>query len=404
MVRDYIYVTPFFPTPNSWRGAVGYDFAKALAATGRFNVHVFTPGRDFGEWEIGGIKAHSFPVKTLPSAVLPFLFARRNKKNFLEAVRRAGIDFKNVAVCHGNVAFCGVYPLAMKDVNPNCLTLLHHHDPMSFGLTFGRLRHFWPYKAWHFPELRRMHEKIDCHVFISKVVRKCFLAAPDTPYTFYDDYRRQMSHLSFYRPAQIKDSIVVHNGVDTEIFNPAGRKKFPGEPFTIGCIGNFISWKDQETLIRAAGLLKGKTLVKFVGSGPALEGCKQLASAQTNAIFEFSSEMPHEKLPDFYRSLDLFVLPSYCEGFGCVFTEAWACGTPFITCQGQGMDDMIRPEDRDLWLVPPRNPQALAAAIENYIAHRPVQQLARPAAIGEIMQGFVGEIEKRLPRAFSPAN
>lgn len=399
MKADYIYVTPFFPSPGSWRGAVGYDFAKALAATGRFNVHVFIPGGGFGGWEIGGIRANTFPVKALPSAVLPFLFAKQNKRNFLEAVHRAGIDIANAAVCHGNVAFCGVYPLAAKEANPKCLALLHHHDAMSFGLTFGRLRHFWPYKLWHFPELRRMHEKIDCHVFISEAVKKNFLAAPQTPYTFYDDYRRQMSGLGFYRPAKIKDSIVLANGVDTSVFNAGGRPAGGRDVFTIGSIGNFIDLKDQETLIRAAGMLQTPVCVKFTGSGPLLEKCRRLAkdtAARSKARFEFLSEVPHETLPDFYRSLDLFALPSYCEGFGCVFTESFACGTPFITCEGQGMDDFIPAADRKTWLVPPRNAPALASAIENYISRRPRQHLSRPYAIDAIMRDFVAWLDSKL--------
>ena len=62
---------------------------------------------------------------------------------------------------------------------------------------------------------------------------------------------------------------------------------------------------------------------------------------------EWPNEVTHEKLPDYYRSLDLFVLPSVYEGFGCVYTEAYACGVPFIGVFDQGAAEVIAPEECD---------------------------------------------------------
>ncbi len=165
----------------------------------------------------------------------------------------------------------------------------------------------------------------------------------------------------------------------------------------MGCIANFGDWKDQITLLKALLLLKKREFspkLRFVGSGQYLGLCSEFVKSHgLQDQVSFESEVDHTQLPDFYRSLDLFVLPSYFEGFGCVFTEAWACGTPFITCEGQGMDDLILSEERDLWLCKPMNPQDLAEKILFYYRNRPAQHLAGAVAIDVLVKRYVEELD-----------
>ena len=195
----YIVITPFFPSPTNWSGAYCYDFVVALRKTGHYRVEVFVPGKG-DDYTIGDIRVHRFATRQLPSNVLPFLFSRRNQRNFLHAVDRIGIDIADVAVCHGHTANFTIYPLAVKRYNKKSLAVLHHHDPASFGLNLGLLRCFWPYNLMMFPVLRRLHEQMDVHVFISKLVRRSFLSAPDAEWTVYDGYRRQMRWLPYRAP------------------------------------------------------------------------------------------------------------------------------------------------------------------------------------------------------------
>ena len=424
----YLYVTPFFPSQDDWRGAYCYDFVVALKRTGRYRVEVFVPGAG-DDYKIGCVTVHRFSTRQLPSNIFPFLWARWNKQSFIYAVKRAGINLTDVVVCHGHTANFAIYPLAIKSVNQSCLTLLHHHDLESFGLNLGGLRHCWLYNMIEFPILRRLHEKIDCHVFISEVSRRSFLSAPDTSWTTYDNYKKQMRWLP-YRSVKIKRSLILHNGLDMEIFKPnmsasvaatSGKSfdavvgcngnftKIKGqmslsktvkilreEGVIIGCVANIDGWKDQITLIIAIHKLRNNGMdVKgiFVGTGPELKVCKRYVfeNGLQHSIF-FMTEMRHEELPDFYRSIDLFVLPSYFEGFGCVFTEAWACGTPFITCEGQGMDDLIPNEERSLWLAKPCDADDLARKIHHYFEMRPTQHLTGAISFDELIPTFIEKV------------
>ena len=352
-----------------------------------------------GDYEIEGIKVWRFKEKILKGCVLPFLFRRRNEQSFLAAVARAGVKLEEVAICHGNTARLAIYPLAVKRRNPNCKTLLHHHDLASFGLNLGVLHRCALYNVWLFRKLRALHEQIDCHVFISEASRRSFLAAPDASWTVYEDYKAQMQGAKALgcRPAKIRESVVLHNGVDVGVFEPRNtRKTRNGECLVIGCVGNFEKLKDQLTLLKAVSGVSvysvvNKIKVIFVGSGPERAKCEEYARANRIEA-EFRDEVRHENLPKFYRELDLFVLPSYFEGFGCVYTEAWACGVPFIACEGQGVADLIAPEDRDKWLCKPSDAADLAKKIAAYIEHRWEQRLTGPVDIDTLVKRFCASI------------
>ncbi len=63
-----------------------------------------------------------------------------------------------------------------------------------------------------------------------------------------------------------------------------------------------------------------------------------------------------------YRSAQVFVLPSWQEGLPYSLLEAMAVGLPVITTSLRGMADIIE-EGRNGYLVPPRQPDALADAL-----------------------------------------
>lgn len=160
-------------------------------------------------------------------------------------------------------------------------------------------------------------------------------------------------------------------------------------------------------MLRAIDLLRDRLpnlRVRFVGSGTFLPMCKAFVVEHGLTLrVTFEPEGDHTLLPDFYRSLDLFVLPSYFEGFGCVFTEAWSCGTPFITCKGQGMDDLIPESERVLWLCNPMDPQDLAEKIAGFFQKRPVQHLSAPVDIDHLITAFVKDLEMRRQEALESA-
>jgi glycosyltransferase involved in cell wall biosynthesis len=70
----------------------------------------------------------------------------------------------------------------------------------------------------------------------------------------------------------------------------------------------------------------------------------------------------HDEVLGLMARADAFVLPSSPEGFGLVYAEAMAQGTPVVACRGEGPDDFIGDDVSGL-LVPPGDSDAVARAI-----------------------------------------
>lgn len=400
-MKKYIYITPYFPNPHWHSGIYSYDFVKALERNSDYDVSVYVPGAG-SDYTFKDVVVHHFPTWGFPTGILPTSFSRHNAKSFVKALLSAGIDIADTACVHVNFEWHGVYALALKRLNPGILTVMQHHDLSPFGMRLGRFRHVWLHKVINFFALRKIHEQIDLHVFISEASRRSMLVFPDTSWSVFDDYRRLSRGMSHFRPAVLRDSLVVHNGVDTRLFRPCSRPVDRGHIFTIGCVANFIEVKDNLLLIKAVELLAKRGInitLRFKGIsgfGQFLSQCQTYVQKRgLQQIVSFEPNCSHDELPEFYRSIDLFVMPSFFEGFGCVYTEAWACGTPFIACEGQGIADVIPLSERKYWLCKPRCLEDLAAKIEYYITNRPVQKLSKPIDIDCIVREYVDYIAEK---------
>lgn len=397
----YLIVTPFFPAPRSWRGSYCYDLAMALrsALGDSWRVEVFVPGRD--DYVIDGIKVHAFKTYYLPSNIFPFIFRRLNERSFLKAVARAGIDVKDIAVCHGHTANFAIYPLSIRRLSPACKTLLHHHDLMSFGLNLGRLRHCAIYNRILARQLKRLHAAVDTHVFISRLCEKSFKSFPDVDWLGDADYSAQARCVGDMKPVKVKHSVILHNGVDRSLFFPPPvRSAINKREFVIGCVGNVNKEKGQYDLLCAVNIVnrrlrgdgRGLTVkVRFIGSGPDMERCMRYAE-EHKIDSAFLPERRHEELREFYWGLDLFVLPTWLDGFGCVYTEAYACGVPFIATLSAGVRDLIPENSSNQWVVEPRNAAALAEAVESYIRNRPVLRIDSELYIDRLAINFTKEL------------
>lgn len=396
----YLAITSYFPTHEKpWRCAFTYDQVNAIQrVTDKYEVVVLRPDLA-GCYGFRGIRVIGFKSHTAGCWICPRLMNRGNVKEMFRTLSSAGISLADIAVVHGHLAPQATYVHALKKANPKIMGILQFHDADPYGMLFGVGRFGWLKKMSYFRYYRSLIEKMDMLVAISDNVAKVVREAPrQTVFADYEPMREAMRILRHFRPARVKPAYVLHNGVDHSVFAPAP-KPTRADGFTIGCVAVFRDLKDQLSLLKAVNLLRddipGLT-VKLVGlphSGDMYTQCVQFIKEKSLPVEIFSS-LNHEELPNFYHSLDLFVLPSYFEGFGCVFLEVHACGTPFVTCEGQGIGDFILPEESGLWLCKRQNPQDLAAKILAFYRQRPVQHLAAETDIDILIAQFLKHVEE----------
>ena len=130
--------------------------------------------------------------------------------------------------------------------------------------------------------------------------------------------------------------------------------------------------------------------LSLLGTGDTKQSIiEYITNHNMSEYVEFPSEVKHEELPEYYHSLDLFILPSVFEGFGCVYTEAAACGVPFIGVENQGASEYIYDEDKNKWLIKPHDYSQLSALIENYYNMRYSQQLAKYFNIDYLIRNYL---------------
>lgn len=135
--------------------------------------------------------------------------------------------------------------------------------------------------------------------------------------------------------------------------------------------GRLVPQKDHDTLLRAFALHRRHATSRLIvlGSGPLEETLKALAASLdlTDAVdfLGFQSNA----LP-YIRQADTFVLSSRCEGFGNVLVEAMGCGTPVISTRCEHGPGEILGGGQYGLLAEPRNPEMLAAAMDEVATMR----------------------------------
>ncbi|OUD14697.1 colanic acid biosynthesis glycosyltransferase WcaL [Thioflexithrix psekupsensis] len=151
-------------------------------------------------------------------------------------------------------------------------------------------------------------------------------------------------------------------------FNPREKNAV----FTALCVGRLVPVKGQAILIQAVSHLHqmGESIrLYIVGDGPDKDDLKQLVAAQqlTESVF-FTGAVNQDKILDYYRQADVFVLASFAEGVPVVLMEAMSMAIPCVTTHITGIPELIGAGQG--LLVAPSDSVALANAIK-FLMHNP---------------------------------
>jgi colanic acid/amylovoran biosynthesis glycosyltransferase len=169
-------------------------------------------------------------------------------------------------------------------------------------------------------------------------------------------------------------------------------------------VGRLVASKGHDDLIRAVAMVRGRghaVRLRIGGSGPqqaALDALvKELGIGEA---VTFLGSLAEDRYQEEMNQADVFVLASHCEPLGVVYMEALATGAAVIGTAAGGVGELITSGENGL-LVPPKNPGALAGAIEILLGDPVLRQRLGEAGRRKVVAEFdsrkwAGELYGRL--------
>ena len=204
---------------------------------------------------------------------------------------------------------------------------------------------------------------------------------------------------------------LIPSAVNTRIFKPVAQNEarqriaLETDRQVIVYIGRLLPRKDIRNIVRALALLIGEyestgdaPLLMIVGgesvepdpaATPEIDELQKLArELGVSEHVRFMGKKQPELLRYYYSAADVAVTTPWYEPFGLTPLEAMACGCPIIGSAVGGITFTIKDGETGL-LVPPRDPQALAANLQ-YLLGQP-----------EVMKRMGLAARRRVEREFS---
>jgi glycosyltransferase involved in cell wall biosynthesis len=130
---------------------------------------------------------------------------------------------------------------------------------------------------------------------------------------------------------------------DLAAFLASPRDRESGRPVTFLFCGQMIRRKGVDLLLIAFDRLVAKGLdvtLRLVGREAKLSEFLTAVSPPARARVRYEGFQPPERLPEYFSTSDIFVLPSRHDGWGVVVNQALGAGLPVITSDavGAGLD------------------------------------------------------------------
>lgn len=168
--------------------------------------------------------------------------------------------------------------------------------------------------------------------------------------------------------------------VDLNLFNPTAdvRKKVDKAGTTIiGYIGRLVDGKGLEDLLQSISNLKSQIIdfkVLIFGEGILEKKLKKIAkNLKISNKIEWRGFVPYSKVPRALAQIDIFVYPSWHEGFGRSIMEALAMRKAVVATRVGGIPDLVK-DGENGFLVEPHNPEMLAKKIDELIQDKDLRE------------------------------
>jgi glycosyltransferase involved in cell wall biosynthesis len=317
----------------------------------------------------GGAEAALFRLCVGDSLHKHIVISMMDEGKYGVKLEQAGVKVYCLGMPRGRIRLLGVFDLCriLRRVQPDVLqTWMYHADLLGtlVARVSGVKKLCW---GLHHANLNADAVRLKT----SWIARACAWLSSWGP-----DSIVSCSHVAAEVHSEIgyaKDKFtVVPNGVDLSRFAPDPELKqnmkkmwtYGQSDFLIGMVARFDPQKDHANFINALGVLKRQGHpIRCLLIGPGMDATNHELVTWLSAQKLDDEVMllgSREDIPSLMNGIDLHVLSSYSEAAPNVLIEAMACGTPCLCTEVGDMPFIVGETG---WVVPPKNPDALAAAL-----------------------------------------
>lgn len=284
-----------------------------------------------------------------------------------------------------------------------CADLLHFHHPNPTGDLAYLLRgQGKPFVVTYHSDVVRQRAAMLVYGFLQRfMMRHAAVIMPTSP-----DY---IASSEWLRPHKEKCEIVPL-GIEIERFAPTPKvveraqqiRRRVGTPIVL-FVGRLRYYKGLHFLIEAMREVEAQLVL--VGSGPEEHFLRdKVSQAGLEKRVHFSGELDDTEVLPYFYAADVFCLPSHLrsEAFGICQIEAMACGVPVVSTALDTGVPFVNKDGETGLVVPPADPQALAAALNRLLADDNLRQrfgeAARKRAATLFSAQRMNELVKRVYR------
>ncbi|MDF2567666.1 MAG: group 1 glycosyl transferase [Oscillospiraceae bacterium] len=279
---------------------------------------------------------------------------------------------------------------ALREWNPD---VLNAHYASGYGtLAANTGFHPWLLSVWGSDVYEFPYQNAVCKWLIGRNIKKA-------------DTIASTSHVMAKQTRKFikgeKPIFVTPFGVDTKKFAPQTDKH---NEIVVGFIKGVSEKYGIRYLLDAFAQVKDSTSqpVKLYvyGDGDQLDEMKQLSKKLgIDDDTTFFGRVAHSDVPEAFRKIDIFCLPSILESFGVAAVEAMSCGVPVITSDADGFTEVMVDEETG-FIVPRKNSTLLAEKMMMLVEDAELRRRMGQAGRARVLELYDWEMNiKQLEQA-----
>ena len=156
-------------------------------------------------------------------------------------------------------------------------------------------------------------------------------------------------------------------------------------------VGRLLCTKDITSLIMSMKYLNISGIkLLIIGDGPWSDIYHKIVEKQVlQKDVIFIPNVPHDKMPSYYKRCDIFVFTSFSEGLPKVVLEAMAAGKPIIGADVEGVRDLVDVKNGRLFK--PNSPKSIAENISILLSNSNLTESMGQQSITLVQQRYTWE-------------